>query len=224
MTHYFEKLSQTNIFKGINALEVENLFRNKLFRIKNYQKDEYIAFTNDICNNLMFIIEGAVRGEMTDYSGKVIKIEDLVAPKPIAPAFVFGEQNNYPVDIIANNTCTIFVVPKETLIFLLQEDSDLLRNFLDVLSNRAQFLSNKIRFLNFKTIKSKIASYLLKLSYEKNEKITIPMSQTQLADFFGVTRPSLARALGEMEDEGILKITRREVLLKNRNRLSELVR
>jgi hypothetical protein len=32
-----------------------------------------------------------VKGEMTDYNGKTIKIEDIEAPRPLAVAFLFGK-------------------------------------------------------------------------------------------------------------------------------------
>ena len=213
MEEIFEKLSATAIFSGIEPEEIKHLFSGKLYRTKKLEKEEYAANASDPCENLMFVIHGSVRGEMTDFSGKIIKIEDIVSPSPVAPAFVFGKQNIYPVDIIANENSTLLIVPKETLMKLLQENAQVLKNFLDVVSNRTQFLSNKIRFLNFKTIKGKIASYLLKL---------IPDSQ--LADYFGVTRPSLARGLSEMEKDGIIGIDKKEVFIKDKIRLQELVK
>ncbi len=220
----FERLSATAIFNGIYSEEVERLFSDKLFRTKNLEKEEYAANANDPCENLMFVIHGSVRGEMTDFSGKVIKIEDIVAPRPIAPAFVFGKQNAYPVDIIANEPTLLLIVPKETLIRLLQENAQVLKNFLDVVSNRTQFLSNKIRFLSFRTIKGKIASYLLKMIADDNNKIILPVTQSQLADYFGVTRPSLARGLGEMEKDGIIEINKKEMVIKDKIRLLELIK
>ena len=224
MNEIFEKLSLTAIFQGIAISEIEKLFSGKLFRIRTLAKNELAANANDPCENLMYVIDGSVRGEMTDFSGKVIKIEDIVAPRPIAPAFIFGKQNVYPVNIIANEDSTLLIIPKETLIKLLQENSVLLKNFLDAVSNRAQFLSNKIRFLSFRTIKGKIASFILKMSGENNQSIQLQVTQGQLADYFGVTRPSLARGFGEMEKEGIIEINKKEIMIKDKKRLQDLVR
>jgi CRP-like cAMP-binding protein len=44
-------------------------------------------------------------------------------------------------------------------------------------------------------------------------RVVIDRTQQELADYFGVTRPSLARAIGEMEQEGLIKVDRREVRL-----------
>ncbi|MBN2610763.1 MAG: Crp/Fnr family transcriptional regulator [Bacteroidales bacterium] len=223
MDKIFEILSGSAIFQGIDPRQLELLFDDKLYRIKNLARDEYAVHANDLCNNLIFIIEGSVRGEMTDFSGKVIKIEDIGAPRPVAPAFVFGKKNSYPVDIIANEPTRLLILPKDSLIRLLQQDALILKNFLDAISNRAQFLSEKIRFLSFKTIKGKIAHYLIKLAGKENQKVFIPETQSQMADFFGVTRPSLARALGEMERDGILGFNKKEVVIKDIQKLREFI-
>ncbi|MFO7656568.1 MAG: Crp/Fnr family transcriptional regulator [Bacteroidales bacterium] len=223
MTELFEILSKNAIFSGLSPGQLVHLFSDKLYRKRTLVKDEIAVHANEPCNNLIFVIEGSVRGEMTDFSGKVIKIEDIHAPRPVAPAFVFGRQNVYPVDIIANEPTSLLIVPKETLIRLLQQDALILNNFLDVISNRAQFLSDKIRFLSFKTIKGKIAHYLLKMTEKEYIKVLLPETQGQLADYFGVTRPSLTRALGEMERDGILQLNKKEIIIKNIQQLRELV-
>ena len=63
------------------------------------------------------------------------------------------------------------------------------------------FLSQKLHFLSFKTIKGKVAHFFLTQAGEKFHSIELKNTQQQLADLFGVTRPSLARVFGEMQKE-----------------------
>jgi len=105
----------------------------------------------------------------------------------------------------------------------MQQNSLVLKNYLDAISSRTQFLSNRIRFLSFRTIKEKIAHYILSLSGKGLNAITLSQSQTNLADFFGVTRPSLARAFHELEQDGIIKVERREITLINKEKLNNLL-
>lgn len=223
MDNYFEVLSFNPVFQGVSPEEIEKLFKDKIFRIRKIDRGEYAVHATETVENLLFVVYGSVRGEMTDFSGKTIKIEDISAPRPIAPAFIFGKQNRYPVDIIANEPSVLFVLPKDSLIKLFQENATILKNFLDAVSNRAQFLSDKIRFLSFKTIKGKIASYLMKVLGKTEGPFILPQNQTQLADYFGVTRPSLARALGELTRDGILEIDNKEVIIKDKKKLIELI-
>jgi CRP-like cAMP-binding protein len=94
-------------------------------------------------------------------------------------------------------------------------------NFLDMISNRSQFLSEKIKFLNFKTIRSKLAQYILELAGDKSE-LRFDRTQSDLADYFGVARPSVARTLGDLENQGIIETSGRNIKILKRQILAEL--
>jgi CRP/FNR family transcriptional regulator, dissimilatory nitrate respiration regulator len=223
MENILTELAKTNIFKGIGPEEIEKLLRGKPYRLKEYIRDEYVAFSREVCNDLLIVVRGSVRGEMTDLSGKKLKIEDIDAPRPLAAAFIFGHENRFPVDIIANEPATVMIIPRDVLIFLLQNSKVILKNYLNTISSRAQFLSGKIRFLSFKTIREKIANYILMHSPNDDHTLTLDQSQTELADFFGVTRPSLARSLARMEEEGMIRTKRRQITILNREKLNKLL-
>lgn len=223
MEDFFSVLTETNIFRGLTAENISGILKDKPFRLREYQKDEYIAYNNDLCNDMLIVVKGVVRGEMSDFSGKRLKIEDVPAPGPLAVAFIFGKENRYPVDIIANEPSTIMIIPRDILIYMLQHSQVILKNYLNAISSRTQFLSGKIRFLSFKTIREKMANFILSNIRPHSNHFTLSRSQTELADYFGVTRPSLARTLAEMEQEGIIRTDRREITILNREKLNKLL-
>lgn len=223
MEDFFTILSETNIFRGLTGENIAALLRDKPFRLRDYEKDEYIAYNHDVCNDMLIVVKGEVRGEMSDFSGKKLKIEDIPAPRPLAVAFIFGKENRFPVDIIANVPSKIMVIPRDVLIYLLQHSQVILKNYLNAISSRTQFLSAKIRFLSFKTIREKTANFILNNLRPDSNRIVLNQSQTELADFFGVTRPSLARTLAGMEEEGIIKVDRREITILDKDKLNELL-
>jgi CRP-like cAMP-binding protein len=56
--------------------------------------------------------------------------------------------------------------------------------------------------------------YLRSLSTEQNSHtITLPISKKQLADYFGVQRPSLFRELKKMKEEGLINIDNKTITL-----------
>jgi CRP/FNR family transcriptional regulator, dissimilatory nitrate respiration regulator len=90
-----------------------------------------------------------------------------------------------------------------------------------MISDRSQFLSEKIKFLSFKTIKGKLAQLILQKAGKDKTSIILDMTQNNLADFFGVARPSVARALGEMEEEGALEVRARRIKILDMRRLAD---
>lgn len=220
----YQLLAQCPVFRGIPELETKKLLEQIHFQIKGYQKDEIITEAGEEVKNLLIVLSGSVRGEMIDYSGKTVKIEDIEAPKPLAAAFLFGNENKYPVTVTANNQAKILAVPVPEFLKLLQLNAQLLKNYLHSISTRAQFLSQKLHFLSFKTIKEKVAHFLLKTAGDQFHSFELKNTQQQLADLFGVTRPSLARVLGELQKEGFIKIEKKTVTLLDKSALNELLR
>jgi len=80
-----------------------------------------------------------------------------------------------------------------------------------------------LQLLSIKTIKGKIAHFLLEQSRESGLKFTLNRNQSELADFFCVARPSLARSLSEMVHDGIISINKKEYRILDANKLRKLL-
>jgi CRP/FNR family transcriptional regulator, dissimilatory nitrate respiration regulator len=219
-----EILCQSPIFRGIAADDLQKLFSEIHFQIKTYRKNDLIVNGGEVCDRLLIIQTGTVKAEMMDYSGKTIKIEDLSAPWPLATAFLFGKENRFPVTVLATTEVEMVSIPKAEFVKLLQINLLILNNYLNTISTRAQFLSQKLKFLSFKTIKQKIAHYLLEKAGDRLQSVEIQQSQGQLAEMFGVTRPSLARTLGEMSREGLIQTDRRCITILDKARMNQLLK
>jgi len=199
-------LGECTLFQGMSNSEISSVLSGHLGRIKNYPRDTLIAQAGDEVRFLLIVLQGSVKGEMIDYTGKVIKIEDIAPPRPLAPAFMFGSRNRYPVNITSGEDTKVLSIPRDGFLLMLQESEKVLVNFINIISSRGQFLSNKIKFLSFTTIKGKLAQYLLDLSVQSSSNsFQLPHSQSQLSELFGVARPSIGRAIGEMNQDGILR-------------------
>lgn len=219
-----QKISLCPVFRGVPEKEAEKLLEAIHFQIKTFQKNDIIAIAGESVSNLYIILEGSVRGEMIDYSGKTIKIEDVEAPKPLAAAFLFGKDNKFPVTVTANVPVEILSVPVAEFLKLLQINAQILKNYLNSISTRTQFLSQKLHFLSFKTIKEKMAHFLLQKAGERLHSVELNMTQQQMADIFGVSRPSLARVLGEMQKEDLIKVDKKTITLNDKQKLNDLLR
>lgn len=218
------KIAQCPLFKGIPPEELEMLLHNNLYT-KTYEEGERIAWQGDRCQSLMIVAEGRVRGEMSDPTGRMVTIEDHEAPQAIATAFLYATDNRMPVNIEAITAVEMAYIPREKFTAMLQQNTLLLQNFLTAISNRSKFLSTKIRLLRFGTIQTKMAGYLWEVAAaRKSMTFEIEHSQQELADRFGVTRPALARTIGEMVKEGIIASQRNRFTVIDRSRLYRLAK
>ena len=203
-----EKLSQfltkVSIFNKLSPVEISKYLLQVDFKIKKYKKDETVFFRGDFLENVIIVIKGSVQGEMQKFNGDSIVIGHIKINEILAPAFIFGEDNTFPVDLITLEETNLLVIDRNKFFNLIQKNKRLLLNFIDEISNKSQYLSKRIWF-NFvnKTIGEKVLSYIKKNS--KDNKITFFPSISLLAKKFDVTRPALSREISNLCKKNILK-------------------
>ncbi len=217
------RLMFSPLFKGVAPDEIGKLIAQIDYQKRGYKKGELIAQRGDEYSSLMIVLTGAVNAEMLDKTGKIVKIEELKSGMPLAAAVLFSNKSKLPVNITTLIDTDILYLPKESLVFLMQKNNILMVNFMQMISNRATFLTERIWFLSFKTIREKLCHYFLENSNPESDRFKLTLTQQQIADYFGVTRPALARSLAQLEEEQIAKIENKEVIILNWQRLKEAI-
>ena len=66
------------LFRGITPERLLADLEEISFHTRSYKKGEILARQGDVCNRLVILTKGSVRGEMIDYSGRLIKVERLL--------------------------------------------------------------------------------------------------------------------------------------------------
>lgn len=196
-------LTNVSLFKGLNPQEISDCLRKVDFKIKDYKKNEIVFFRGDILKKVIIIINGTTHGEMQKFNGDTIVINQMKSGEVLASAFLFGNDNIFPVDLVTLENSKFLLFDKEKYLNLIQSDKRLLLNFINEISNKSQLLSKRIWF-NFthKTIEEKILSYINENA--KNNKIKFLPSISALSKKFEVTRPALSREISNLCKKKIL--------------------
>ncbi len=199
----FKTIAKTSLFSGLTPEETEEILIKINFQTKKYKKNEAVFFRGDLLEHIIIILEGSVKGEMQKFNGDSITIDHMTPFQILAPAFIFGDDHFFPVDLISLENSKLLFLNRENFLEAMQENKHLLVNFLNEISNKGQFLSKRIwfNFLN-KTINEKVLSYIK--SHHKNGLISFRPNISELAKKFEVTRPSLSREISSLCEKGIL--------------------
>lgn len=216
-----EILQKIVLFKNFTEEDFKNLYKNIKIIKKKFNKSKTIIFRGDNYDSLFILKKGRIKGEMINENGKNIIVEDLKAPNILAPAFVFGTNNFFPVNMIACEEIEIMEITKLELLKLCKINEKFLINYLDLISNKAFFLTQRIWFdFSNETIRAKLANYLLDRA--DGNKVILKNSIKDIATFFGIERPSLSRVLKEFVDKGIIKkISKNEIKILNLEELKK---
>lgn len=216
-------LSRCLLFSGLSPDELEQLLSSVQTQERFFERGDIIAMQDEVCNRLIILTKGSVTAEMNAPSGKVIKVEDIFAPQTPAVLFLFGNKNKFPVQIMARENTETLIVYKDSILKMLSLNQKLLKNYLDISANYASVLAEKLYIMSFRTIRQKLAMYILKLAADKSVA-KLDKSQDALAEYFGVSRPSLSRELKNMQDDGLISANRRQIQVLDREKLLRLIR
>ena len=199
----YKKLAEAPIFRGLSERFLENVIGRTPNALREFGIGDFIALQGTACQSLYLLYSGRVRTNMVNEEGKQVTIEEIEAPRLLAPAFIFATDNRFPVNITTLTNCEVLVLNRTDFVDLMHREKIVMQNFLRIISDRSIFLSRKLNAFALQDLKTRLLAYL-----REHEN---PRSRQEIADILGVARPSLARVLSELADEGYLRIEKRKI-------------
>ena len=216
-------ISSCPLFTEIDRAEQKAFLNRLVSNRKIVEKGKTVARQGDEIKHLYLLVKGTVRTEMITQEGNLLEIEFIDAVRPLAPAFMFAQNNRFPVDVITIEECHFLLIPKEVWLSEMMRNETLLTNFLRLNSNMSVFLSQKLQMISIKSIKGKLSLFILEHTTEEKNSFILKRNRTQLAEYFGVQRPSLARSISELVDQGVIAIDKRQVTVLKRSELRKVL-
>ena len=205
-------LAFSELFSGLDPVSIEALLEQCNNELRNYSGGDIIALQGSRYNHLLLLVEGSLRAESAETGEKRTHVEQIAAPAMIAPSFLYARDNLLPATLVARTPATVIAISRDAFSGLLASDRRVMENFLQVISTANKFVSEKVVYLTYRTIKGRIANYLLSLVEEQGTASVVnTLTQREMAAMFSVTRPALARALGELAAEGTIYVRNKNI-------------
>ena len=223
--NYADLISSNYLFNGFKPKQTGDFIKSIKHKVKTFEKGEIIMHNGDKIETLFILVRGTAVGEIMGFDGKILRIEDLRAPDAIGCAFIYGNDNKIPYDVIAKENVKALAVSKTDLLKTFMTNEKLLSNFLNILTNRAQCQTNRLKLLGLNTLKGKVAYYILECSTKcGSNKLKIDKTQNDLAELFGVARPSIGRIFKELDNNCIIEAKGKQISIINKTALQELLK
>ncbi len=220
-------LKSSPLFSGMSESDIESCLRCSQSEIAAYEKDEIVFYQKDAPEKLLVLIEGAVAVCHDTASGKrsIVATFDQ-SGELFGEVFLFLNRKEYDHYAQAVTPAKVLQIPKA---FFYQTcgnscgyHSRLIFNMLSILAQKAYFLNQKVQILSCATLRQKIARILLK-NCRPDGKVLLSMTREELADFLNTARPSLSRELMNMQDDGLIKIQKRDIFITNFDELQNIL-
>jgi|GEM_PF-1239941 len=210
------QLSRFSLFNGINLDETKAISRITAGGVQSFHDGQVIRTVDDPDQSLFAILEGSVQGVMEDTQGHVFVVESFHEPELIALANLFAPAEKFPVSLVSHGRSRLLRIDQQRMRQIFSLSQRVQQNFMEILSQRVLHLSHRLWECQFFSIEQKIFHLVWRTyQHRKSLEFDLPHTHEKLAHQFGVSRPSLSRALVKINREGILLFRDRRVRILN---------
>lgn len=186
------------------------------------KRHEFIFMEGDPYVGLYLVLSGRVKVFKTNPEGKE-QIIHLVGPRePFAdvPLFTGGP---YPVTAQALEDARLLFIPRQAFLDLLHGNPEICLRMLGAFAKRLRQLVNLVESLSLKEVTTRLARYLAdEARNASHSTFHLPISKANLAAFLGTIPETLSRSLRDLEDNGIISVQGKQIVIRNRKMLQQM--
>lgn len=195
-------------------------------RIKNYPEGQIVIFSGDKPSEVYIVKSGYVKVYDLDEKGNE-KILSIVKPGSIMP-YSFFSGNNTPNKWFYQTLCDseIYVLDRETVLHTMQADASLVLAFTNNFSREMHELLNRISSMGKSRSHTKLLAVLkylvVCLESEREDlwwRAPFSINHQFLADITGITRESCSNALKILQNRGVIRQPKHNVIEVNTEKL-----
>jgi len=205
------RLEDSALFRGIPEESLETCYRMLRGRIRTCRGQETLQRPGEPLQGIGLVLMGEVEAAREHLQGRRTMVAVLRPGDLFGEAAALGMLESAPVAITARTGSRIWFFSPAALFDPSRERLELRtilqRNLLTILASKTLMLGERLEILGQKTIKGKLAAYLLpRAPAEAGVWFGISHNRTGLAELLTTDRSALSRALSELKRDGILMV------------------
>ncbi len=206
-------LSDCPLFAQIPARELSGLLSCLGARMRTCARGRMPLVEGQSAQVFGLVLDGEVEIARTDAAGNRHIIGRVGAGGLYGETFVCAGAQPSPVTVTAVAPAVIVEIHPDRLSNPCAEacvrHQQIIRNLLRILAEKNLVLTQKMDVLTRRTIRSRIAVYLLaEMRRADYYEFTIPFDRSELAEYLSCDRSALSRELSRLRAEGILDYAR----------------
>lgn len=215
-------LARVPVFAQLRQTEVELL--HSVMRTSQFHKGEIIFREGDRSDSLFVVNRGIIKLTKLEDNGKEHLIR-LLFPGDFFGQFSLLQEKPHYASAIAADTTGICRIHRSDFLDILRRDPDTAARFMTALSTQLEEADAWAAVLTLLEADRRLAKMLLyfrRKAAPNSREFTLPISKKDLASLIGATPETLSRKLRQLNDEGLLTVTRRQILIHDEAALYHL--
>jgi CRP/FNR family transcriptional regulator len=188
-------------------------------------KGELLLLAGEQTRGLYVVVEGSVRAFRESLEGReqVIHVERAGATIAEVPAFDGGLA---PSSVAAEEPTVLLFIDKRDIRRLCVENPEIALAALGVLAGRLRRCSELVAMLSLQDVGQRLARFLLAEARARGKRserelsFSLHLTKEQIAVRVGSVREVVSRAFGRMQQEGLLRVEGKQVVIPDEDALA----
>jgi len=218
-------LRRSPLFAPLGDSEIDAILAHA--SVTRYAEGDQIFAKGDPGNSMMAVLKGRVMISAPSTDGRQVVLTVF------RDGDVFGEialldGKERTADATAMADCELLVVPRRSLLSLLDRRPDLCIGLMVVLCERLRRTNEQVEDLAFLDLEARIAKAIIRLAEENGEggsparPVGVKISQRALGELVGGSRESVNKHLQEWKRSGIIALGKGAIVIRDREALAAL--
>lgn len=183
-------------------------------RVRHYAAKQYLYFSGDEANTIFLLIKGRVQLLLTsEFTEKIFRV---LHPPGFFPEVIF-DGKPYPHAALAIEPTEVLALDRQTLIRFIEAHPQILWKFYQTMALDLRRAYRQIKNLSLGDARLRLGAKLFALAHIHGKPanggilISIPLSATELAGMCSLARESVSRILGELKEQGIIEMEKKNI-------------
>lgn len=224
MTEELWYLKQCDLFRLLTPEEIARV--EPSCRSRQFKRGEPIYLPTEQADAALLLAEGRVKIGSLTADGK----QAILAF--IEPGELFGELavlDGGPREEFAQaaEKSTVILLPANVMQGLVESNPSVAVGITKLIGFRRRRIERRLRSLLFRSNRQRLVSLLLELAEQYGEaidegtKLRIKLSHQDMASIIGSTRETVTVVLGDLQEEGLVSVGRRQLVIADVGRLNQ---
>lgn len=180
---------------------------------KSFAEGNVIINENSFVKAIPIVTNGSVRVMRTDEDGREILLYYIKAGESCIMSFLGGmHHDTSKVKAVAEEQTDILFIPSDRVNALIAEFPEWLDYIFRLYHKRFEELLEVVNAVAFKKLDERLLIFLKRKTALTNNQ-NIHITHEQLSNELGTARVVVSRLLKQMEDEGLVKLSRNKITL-----------
>jgi CRP-like cAMP-binding protein len=215
-------LGKMHYFTGLNQAGLAEVKKRVAFE-KRIDKGETLLSEGATSDYIYFVVSGSVKvfKRSPNKKEQILNIATTGESLNDVSAFDGGSS---AANMLAITPVRVYAINKRDMETLFASNPRIARNVAGVLASRVRRDSSLVEVLSFSQVNSRLARLILKQGMATGNQMLPHLTQQDLAAMVGTSRVVVNRALRSLEEKGAIRLSRRRIIITDRNILESLAK